>query len=178
MSENEEAPLVVDGQQSAGPDELFARLEELGIEVETRTHPPVFTVDEARALRGEIPGCHSKNLFVRDHKKNMWLVVCREDRKLDMKALAGVLGSGRLSFGSPRRLLQHLGVIPGAVSPFAVLNDHEGAVQVAIDRQMLEERPWNFHPLDNGRTTSIDPDDLIRFLEAEDHSPRLVDLPG
>jgi Ala-tRNA(Pro) deacylase len=106
----------------------------------------------------------------------MWLVVCREDRVIDLKTLAQMLGSARLSFGSPERLMKHLGVIPGAVSPFAVINDKEGQVQVGLDRVMLNEEPWNFHPLSNHMTTSISASDMLRFLEAEDHSPKLLDF--
>ena len=165
-----------DGSMPADPASLEQRLDELGIRTRTIHHPPVFTVEESKALRGELPGCHTKNLFVRDRKGVMWLVVCREDRKVDLGALAGQLGVGRLSFGSADRLMRYLGVIPGAVTPFAVLNDHAGAVSVAIDSAMLNEAPWNFHPLDNAMTTSIEPVDMIRFLEAESHAPRFIDF--
>ena len=174
--EANKAPLVVDGQEPAGPDELFERLDELGIDTETREHPPVFTVEESQALRGEIPGCHCKNLFLKDDRDNLWLVVCREETELDMKSLAKTLNSGKLSFASPARLVRHLGVIAGAVSPFAVMNDRQAEVTVALDRGMFQQRPWNFHPLDNTRTTSIAPEDLLRFLEAEKHSPKIIDL--
>lgn len=176
MSEQQQSALI-DGSTPATPEELFERLDELDIEAETVEHPPVFTVEEAKSLRGKIPGLHTKNLFLRDKKKAMWLLVCREDRRFDMKALADVLGSARLSFGSPKRLMQYLGVIPGAVSPFAVINDDGGNVRVVLERAMLDDGPWNFHPLDNALTTSIAPDDMIRFLEAEEHAPRLVSLP-
>ena len=165
-----------DGSTPADPASLERRLDELGIRTRTIHHPPVFTVEESKALRGEVTGCHTKNLFVRDKKGVMWLVVCREDRKVDLAALAGRLGVGRLSFGSADRLMRYLGVIPGAVTPFAVMNDHAGAVGVAIDRGMLDEAPWNFHPLDNAMTTSIEPADMIRFLEAEHHAPRFIDF--
>lgn len=178
MQELSEDLRLADGSEPARPADLFRRLDELGIAVRTREHEPVFTVEQARALRGEIPGCHSKNLFLRDKKGGLWLVVCRESLPIEMKALAGVLGAARLSFGSARRLGEHLGVIPGAVTPFAVLNDRQRAVHVAIDRGMLGESPWNFHPLDNARTTSILPEDLVRFLRAEGHEPRIVDLDG
>jgi len=164
------------GSLPADPASLESRLDELGIGTRTIHHPPVFTVEESKALRGELPGCHTKNLFVRDKKGVMWLVVCREDRKVDLAALAGQLGTGRLSFGSADRLMRYLGVIPGAVTPFAALNDHSGAVAVAIDRGMLNEAPWNFHPLDNAMTTSIEPADMVRFLEAENHAPRFIDV--
>lgn len=162
----------------ADPAALERRLAALGIATRTVRHPPVFTVEEARALRGELPGCHTKNLFVRDKKGVMWLVVCREDRPIDLAALAQELGIGRLSFGSPDRLMKYLGVIPGAVTPFAVINDAGRAVSVALDRGMLGESPWNFHPLDNSMTTAIAPADMVRFLEAEGHPPVWLDFEG
>lgn len=167
---------LVDGSTAAKPADLFERLRELDIAVETIHHPPVFTVDQAKALRGDLAGCHTKNLFLSDKKAAMWLVVCREDRGIDLKALAVILGSGRLSFGSPERLMKYLGVRPGAVTPFAVINDKTGHVQVALDRDMLELEPWNFHPLTNDMTTSIAAREMLRFLEAESHPAKLLDF--
>jgi Ala-tRNA(Pro) deacylase len=106
----------------------------------------------------------------------MWLVVTLEDRVLDLKILGERIGAGRVSFGSAERLMQYLGVIPGAVTPFAILNDRERLVQVVLDAEMMRHTPLNYHPLRNDRTTAIAPDDLVRFLEAEGHSPRVVDL--
>jgi Ala-tRNA(Pro) deacylase len=157
---------------------LLARLAGLGIAVRTVEHQPVFTVEEARRHRGDLPGTHTKSLFLRDKKGTMWMVVCREDRALDLKDLAARLGAKHLSFGSPERLLRHLGVIPGAVSPFAVVNDTERLVQVVLDREVLRQDPVNLHPLDNARTTAIAAADLVRFLEAEGHPPEVVDLGG
>ena len=160
-----------------GPEELFRRFEELGITHETVRHEAVFTVEEAKALRGDLQGGHSKNLFLRNKKGAMWLVVCREDLRLDLRALGQRLGAGRFSFGSPRRLMEHLGVIPGAVSPFAVINDKDSVVRVIADRALLKLNPLHFHPLDNAMTTTIVSSDLLRFLEAEGHRPRVMDLP-
>lgn len=160
----------------ATPDELFAFLKQLGVETRTVEHAPVFTVEEARRLRGDLPGAHSKSLFLRNKKGRMWLVVTFEDKALDLKELAHRLGAGRFSFGSADRLMRYLGVIPGAVSPFGVINDREGAVEVVLDRVMLEVDPLNFHPLDNARTTAIAATDLQRFLVATGHEPVLVDL--
>ena len=116
------------------PDELLERLESLDIQATTHHHPPVFTVEEARALKGHLPGAHTKNLFLRDKKGAMWLLVAERDLQVDLRALARTLGvSGRLSFGSERRLTTYLGVVPGAVTPFAVINDREGRVSVALD---------------------------------------------
>lgn len=165
-----------DGSAPASPERLFERLRALDIAVTTVEHPPAFTVEEARALRGNLEGGHSKNLFLRDKKGKMWLVVCREDLAVDLKKLPDRIGAGRLSFGSADRLMRYLGVIPGAVTPFAVINDHGGAVRVVVDRELLALRPLHFHPLDNARTTAIEPGDLLRFLEAEGHAPSIVDL--
>lgn len=170
--------LLADGSPPATPERLLARLAELGIDCSTVEHPPVFTVEQARALRGELPGGHSKNLFLRDKKGKMWLLVCREDLPIDLKALGPRIGGGRLSFGSADRLMRYLGVIPGAVTPFAAINDHGGDVEVVIDRGLLALEPLNFHPLDNARTTAIATTDLLRFLRAVGHEARIVDLAG
>lgn len=141
-------------------------------------HDRVFTVEEAVRLRGRIPGAHSKNLFVRDKKERHWLVSCLGDRQLDLKWLAGELGTGRLTFCSRRRLEGYLGIRPGSVSPFAILNDVTGIVRVALDADLLEREPLNFHPLDNSKTTTVSRAGLLRFLEAEAHSPLILRFPG
>jgi Ala-tRNA(Pro) deacylase len=156
--------------------QLLARLNALGIAARTVEHAAVFTVDQARRVRGDLPGTHTKSLFLRDPKEAMWLVVCLEDRPVDLRRLADHLGARRLSFGSPARLMRHLGVIPGAVSPFAVINDRAGAVRVVLDREVLARDPVNLHPLDNTKTTAIAAADLLRFLEAEGHPPVLLDF--
>jgi Ala-tRNA(Pro) deacylase len=158
------------------PDQLFAHLQGLGIQTRTARHPPVFTVEEARALRGNLPGSHIKNLFLRNKKGEMWLVVAEEDRAIDLKTLGEKLGAGRLSFGSPERLMTYLGVPPGAVTPFAIINDRQGQVKVAIDRAILAQSPVNCHPLTNDMTTAIAPGDLLAFLEATGHKPMILDL--
>ena len=168
---------LADGGTPAGPEALFAKLRALGIATETLEHEPVFTVEEAKRLRGELPGGHTKNLFLRNKKGRMWLVVCLEDREIDLKALGEQLESGRLSFASADRLMKYLGVVPGAVTPFAALNDTQGQVQVMLDRGMLETHSrLNFHPLDNAMTTGIAPGDLVAFLRAVDHAPGYLDL--
>lgn len=174
MPDHPPANRLADGSRPATPVQLLDRLEALGIAVTTVDHPPVFTVDEAKALRGDLPGTHTKSLFLRDKKGAMWLVVCLEDRPVDLKDLANRLGAKRLSFGSADRLMAFLGVISGAVSPFAVINDRGGAVRVAIDRGVLRQDPVNLHPLDNARTTAITGTDLLHFLNAEHHSPLTI----
>ena len=178
----EETPAQQTGAQQTGarlptrPEDLLARLDELGIAARTFTHPPVHTVAEAKARRGEIEGAHIKNLFLRNKKGAMWLVTCLEDRDIDLKALGQALGAGRFSFASAARLMTYLGVLPGAVTPFAVINDTEGKVQVVLDRALLDCDPVNAHPLVNDRTTAISPGDLVRFLEATGHPPRFLDF--
>jgi len=167
---------LIDGSPPATPDDIFRRLGELGIEVETHHHPPVFTVDEAKALRGSISGAHLKNLFLRNKKGRMWLLVTPENRGLDLKEVGALIGSGRLSFASSERLMGYLGVIPGAVTPLAVINDTSHAVRVAIDSELMESEALNVHPLDNSMTTSIAPEGLLEFLEAEHHAPQMVDF--
>ena len=173
---NDVEGLLADGSRPATPEDLFARFRELEIEAHTVEHPPVFTVDEAKALRGKLPGGHTKNLFLRNKKGAMWLVVCLEDRSIDLKGLGQRLGAGRFSFGSSDRLMKYLGLIPGAVTPFGIINDTGSRVQVVLERAMLEENTLNFHPLDNAKTTALTAADLLRFLEAEDHRPEIIDL--
>ena len=155
---------------------LFRLLGELGIETRTVEHPAVFTVAEAKAALGDIPGAHCKNLFLSDRKRRVWLIVMREDSPLDLTSLAETLGAARLSFARPAALMERLGVVPGAVSPLAVLNDAAGAVTVVVQRALLTEETLNFHPLDNRLTTAIAPRDLMRFLEATAHVPLILDL--
>jgi len=160
----------------ATPEDLMARLEALGIETETHSHPPLFTVEDSKALRGELPGGHCKSLFLKDKKGTLFLVVTLEDRTVDLKWLRGRLGVKTLSFGRPELLMEVLGVIPGAVTPFAVINDTQARVAVHLDRAMLNRAPLNYHPLTNEATTAIAPSDLVAFLEASGHPPRVIDF--
>jgi len=161
------------------PQQLFARLEQLGIAERTVEHPAVFTVEEAKALRGDLPGHHIKNLFLRNKKEEMWLVVALEDRAIDLKRLGEVLGAGRLSFGSAERLKRHLGVEPGSVTPLALINDASRSVQLVLDRGLVDGHgePVNVHPLVNTMTTAMAAEDLLRFFEATGHAPRWLDFP-
>jgi Ala-tRNA(Pro) deacylase len=161
------------------PEQLFAYLDGLGIAHKTFSHPPVFTVEQAKKLRGEVPGAHTKNLFLRDKKDNVFLVTALEGTDIDLKGLHRVLGaSGRFSFGSANLLRELMGVEPGSVTPFGVINDTEPRVNVVLDPAMMEFETLNFHPLVNTMTTSIARDDLVRFLEATGHPPRIERLSG
>jgi Ala-tRNA(Pro) deacylase len=158
----------------ASPADLFADLDRLGIHHTTVSHPPLFTVEESRALRGKIPGGHTKNLFLKAKTGALFLVVALEDARIDLKRLHERFGVGRFSFGSAELLRSVLGVAPGAVTPFAVVNDTAGAVSVVLDAAMMRHAVLNYHPLDNTRTTTIARDDLVRFLEATGHPPRIL----
>jgi len=159
------------------PQLLFARLDELGLAHRTVEHAPVFTVEQAKEHRGELPGHHVKNLFLRNKKEAMWLVVALEDRAIDLKRLGEVLGAGRLSFGSPERLRRHLGVEPGSVTPFSVINDPDRKVTLVLDRALAQGGPVNAHPLVNTMTTAISFADLRDFFEATGHTLHWLDFP-
>ncbi len=162
------------------PQQLFARLDALGLAHHTVEHAPVFTVEQAKAHRGSLPGHHIKNLFLRNRKEEMWLVVALEDRAIDLKRLGELLGAGRLSFGSPERLRKYLGVEPGSVTPFAVANDSGHEVTLVLDEGLKgglqAEGPINAHPLTNNMTSAISLADLLRFFEATGHAPRWLDF--
>src|SRR6266699_2398019 len=161
----------------ATPAELFAFLDRLDIAHVTVTHPALFTVEQSRTLRGTIPGGHTKNLFLKDKKGALFLVVALEDAVIELKSLHRQLeASGRFSFGSADLLRATLGVEPGAVTPFAAMNDRERRVSVVLDAAMMQHETLNYHPLVNTMTTSIARADLIRFLEATGHPPRIVAL--
>ncbi len=165
----------------ASPDELFAFLDRLGIATSTVEHPPLFTVEQSRSLRGAITGGHTKNLFLVDRKDRLFLVVAEEDAAIDLKHLHRVIGaSGRLSFGKAEVLRTTLGVEPGSVSPFAAINDAAHAVTIVLDEALMRHAELNFHPLVNTRTTRIRREDLLRFLAACGHAPKIlaVSAPG
>jgi Ala-tRNA(Pro) deacylase len=169
-------PALFDGSPPADPGALLHRLDELGLEVTTISHPAVFTVEEARKHREGMSGAFTKNLFVRDKKGVMWLIVAIESQTVDLRAVAASLGHKRFSFGSPQRLMHYLGVIPGSVTPFGVFNDHGGHVRVALDEGLQAFDVWNFHPLVNSMTTTISAEHMLRFFDAVDHPPTWVSL--
>lgn len=158
------------------PEELFAHFDALGVAYRTYSHPPVFTVAEAMALRGKLPGAHCKSLFLKDKKAGFWLAVMFEERRTDLKKLAARLGAPRLSFGGADDLHRLLGVRPGSVTPFALPNDVGHLVTPVLDAGMLQQDPLNYHPLENDRTTAVSPADLLRFIAASEHVPRIVEL--
>lgn len=161
---------------AATPQDLLDRLASIGIATTTIDHPPAFTVEEGEAHVGHLPGVHIKNLFLCDAKKKMWLVTVPWDQDIDLKTFPSVIGSKRLSFGSADRLLRTMGVTPGSVSPFCVINDPDATVQVVLDAWMMERDVVNAHPLVNTKTTTIAPSDLLKFIGACGHAPRIVDF--
>lgn len=161
---------------STTSDQLLQHLDDLGIKTSTTQHEAVFTVEQARALRGEIPGGHCKNLFLKDKKGAIFLLVAEESTPIDMKGLHRVIGSARLSFGKPELLEEVLGITPGSVTPFAVINDRQARVGVVLDAGLMQHDMLNFHPLENTATTTIASRDLLKFLKASGHEPRIMDL--
>lgn len=174
MQPNLSQGLIRGVKMPVGPDQLFAYLDGLGIAHPIVRHPPLYTVDQSQALRGRIPGAHTKNLFLRDKNDALFLVVALEDAKIELKSLHHKLGAGRFSFGSPNLLRDVLGVEAGSVTPFGAINDSEGRVTVVLDAAIMEHQTLNFHPLVNTMTISIARDDLCKFLESTGHPPRIV----
>ena len=165
---------------SAQPDpvtELFTTFDALGIAHKTYAHAPVFTVEEAAHLYDSQPGGHTKNLFLKDRKDGLWLVVCRDTLRVDMNALSKALDAPRFSFGAAELLVQTLGVQPGSVTPFAIVNDKANKVRVVLDEGMFAFDVLNFHPLRNDRTTAIASADLPKFLKACGHDPLIATIP-
>ena len=161
------------------PSALFAFLDQLGIAHRTVSHPALFTVEQSQSLRGTIPGGHTKNLFLKDKKGALFLVTALEDAQIELKSLHRRLGAtGRFSFGSADAMLETLGVMPGAVTPFGVINDTTRRVTVILDQALMRHETINAHPLTNTMTTSIGRDDLVRFLESTGHPPRIVPVAG
>lgn len=163
------------------PESLLARLDALGIETSTVTHPPVFTVAESQALRGSLPGGHSKNLFLRPAKSApgpYLLAVLEEDRQISVNALARAAGAGRVEMAPAEALRAQLGVEPGSVTPFGMVNAAPGQVRMVIDAGLVQGHEWvHFHPLVNSMTTAIRPADLLRFLESLGHRLEVLELP-
>ncbi len=160
--------------------DLMRRLDELGIPAATHRHEPLFTVEDGRHLHAGLPGGHCKSLFLKDKKGALWLVVALHDTRVDLKGLQKALGAARLSFAKPDLLMEVLGVAPGAVTPFALINAEGGArdatLSVVLDARMLAEEIVNYHPLTNDATTAISPDDLLRFIREMGYEPTILDI--
>lgn len=160
----------------AGEVELYALLARHGIACTHHTHPPLFTVEDSRALRGELPGGHVKNMFMKDKKGSIWLATCLEDRQIRIRDLEKEVGARNLSFGREDLLWEVLGVRPGAVTPFGLINDRERRVRMLLDTGLMHHDPLNFHPLHNEATTAIGRDGFLKFLSITGHEPLMVDF--
>ena len=159
--------------------DLEAFLREHGIYATRHAHPPVMTVEESERLVPKLPGAKTKNLFLRDKKGALYLLVAPEDAAIELRALHRVLGaSGRFSFGSAELMQEALGVAPGSVTPFAVINDKQARVTLVIDAALMTHDMLNFHPLVNTATTSISREGLLKFLAATGHAPRIEPVSG
>lgn len=155
--------------------DLFAFLDSLGIAHTTKTHAPVFTVSESVSLRDEIPGGHTKNLFVKDRKDRFFLLTVEENATVDLKTVHTLIGaSGKVSFGRPEKLMEYLGVIPGSVTVLGAINDTGHNVTFVLDADLMAEELINGHPLSNDATTTLASADLLRFLEATGHTPLVL----
>lgn len=153
---------------------LFAHLDALGIAHVTHRHPPIFTVEEGRDLKLALPGGHSKNLFLKDKKGRLALLCALGETKIDLNAFSRAVGAARFSFGSAELLLATLGVTPGSVTAFALVNDPDATVELFLDEALLACDPVNFHPLRNDATTAISAADLLKFVAATGRTPRRV----
>ena len=158
----------------ATKSELFALFDQLNIKTKTFDHEPVFTVEQAKKIHDNVPGGHCKNLFCKDEKGVLWLIVALEDSIIDLKAAPAKIGSKRLSFGKPELLMEILGIEPGSVTPFSLINDKTNRVNVILDDAMMKHDLLNFHPLKNDATTTIANVDILTFIKACGHNPRIV----
>jgi Ala-tRNA(Pro) deacylase len=155
----------------ATPADLFARFGALGIAHDTHPHRPIFTVEEGADLKAALPGGHSKNLFLKDKKGALFLLSALGDTKIDLNAVSKLIGAGRFSFGNAELLMQHLGVTPGSVTLFALINDPEKRVTLILDEGFFAHDPINFHPLRNDATTAISPADMLKFIRSLGREP-------
>ena len=160
-------------------NDLFARLDALGVSHKTYDHEPIFTVEQGAHLKAQWPGGHSKNLFLKDKKGQMVLISALGETEIPLKGLHRHLDCGRLSFGKPELMEEVLGVTPGSVTIFALL--HEGAKalsQVILDKALMDHNPVHFLPLEHNATTAISPDDLLVFVRDCGFEPRIMDFAG
>lgn len=157
-------------------NDLLNLLADFGVEAVTHDHPAVFTVGEGEDIKARIPGAHTKNLFLKDAKGQLWLISAEGHAQIDLKRLHTVIGSARLSFGSPALMQETLGVTPGSVTAFGLINDRDRRVRFVLDRTLAEADRVNFHPLTNTATTTVTAEGFRKFLHALDIRPLVVDF--
>ena len=156
--------------------DLIALLDALGAAHATVEHPAVFRVGEGEEVKAGIAGAHTKNLFLKDAKDRLWLISAEDRAVIDLKRLHQVIGSARLSFGNAALMEEALGVTPGSVTAFALINDADHRVTFVLDRALAEAPRVNFHPLTNTATTGIDRAGFQGFLAAVGVRPLIVDF--
>jgi Ala-tRNA(Pro) deacylase len=156
--------------------DLFSVLDRLGIAHQTVDHAPVFTVEESENIKAEMPGGHSKNLFLKDQKGNLALISAHQDTKIALNQLHKALGTARFSFGSAELLIEKLGVEPGSVTAFAILNDQSREVRFILDAALMAYDIVNFHPLKNDATTAISSADMLTFVRAMGREPEILEF--
>ena len=167
---NVNVPLPVNGAM------VTDRLDRLGVEYTLYNHEPIYTVAEGEHLKASMPGAHCRNLFLRDKKKNCFLVVAANETEIDLKKLSDLLGAGRFSFGSPDRLWEYLKIRPGSVNPFTVINDPENKVMLYLDKVLMDADILNVHPMENDKTVGLTPAGLEKFLNDIGHQYSIIDL--
>ncbi len=160
----------------ATPEDLYAFLDAHGIAHSTLQHPAVFRVGEGEEIKAAMPGAHTKNLFLKDAKDQLWLISALGETRIDLKTLPKTIGSARLSFGREEMLLDALGVRPGSVTLFALINDRDRRVRLVLDEALLEHATVNFHPLVNTATTAVSREGMMAFLRALEVAPLVVDF--
>lgn len=158
------------------PDKLLQLMDDLSLKYKVYDHDPIFTVEEGLHLKENIPGTHCRNLFLRDKKKKMFLIVAANETEIDLKKLPELIDSGRLSFGSADRLWENLGIKQGSVNPFCIINDKNKNVRIILDAHMMAQPLVNYHPMDNAQTIGLPPADLIKFIKSTEHEPEIIDL--
>ena len=157
-------------------DRLIAWMAENGVDHVTHDHPAVFRVQEGLELKADLPGAHTKNLFLKDHKGRLWLISARQDTVIDLKQAAGAIGSGRLSFGNETLMWETLGVRPGSVTALGLINDVDHRVTFVLDRRLWEADVVNFHPLTNTATTALGQAAFRRYMALMDRQPIVLDF--
>jgi len=157
------------------PEQLFSFLDSLGIEHQTTQHPPIFTVEQGREWHGKIPGRHCKSLFLKDEKGGLWLVMILAEKRADLKAIAKEADAPRFSFGKPELMMEVLGVTPGSVTPFALINDTSKRVKVVLDEDIMRCEKVNYHPLHNAASTTLKTADFLKFIQALGYKPLIIE---
>ena len=169
-------PTALPANVPANRAEFEAFLGAIGVEFRTHEHPAVFRVDEGHEIKAAMPGAHTKNLFLKDKKGQLWLISASQDTVIDLKRLHRHIGSDRLSFGNAELMLETLGVTPGSVTAFGLVNDRDHRVRFVLDKALDDAELVNFHPLTNTATTAVSRDGLHAFLAAIGVEPMVIDF--